>query len=70
MKLKKWKNPNLTSLNVKETYENTFDYPHAWQCPKCGPTTATEGIDGAFRCDKCKTILGKGDWVGDGPHPS
>lgn len=82
MKLKKWENPNLTSLNLSETNADTYHHPTAWHCsnPICPTnlpgypgypgTTATEGIDGNFRCDKCGTILGKNDWVGDGPHPS
>lgn len=75
MKLKKWENPNLTSLNLSETKNDGFHFPTAWQCPNpiCpskGPTTATEGTDGKFRCDKCGTVVGKNDWVGDGPHPS
>lgn len=71
MKLKKWENPNLTSLNLSETKNDTFHFPTAWHCPTCGPITATfDKNAGFYKCDGCGIELNRDHWVGDGPHPS
>lgn len=38
MEIKKWENPEMVSLNSKETKEesNTKDWPHMWHCLGCG----------------------------------
>lgn len=75
MKLKKWENPNLTSLDLSETKSDTFDMPHLWQCPTCKKTSVHVGShpgespDKAY-CDQCHRELTEDDYIGFGPHPS
>lgn len=65
MKLKKWKNPNLTSLNVEATESSTYDSPHYWHCPKCGPIVSPNPD---LTCpNECGNNLID---IGCGPHPS
>ncbi|EGT3615405.1 hypothetical protein FHH43_04015 [Clostridium perfringens] len=69
MKLKKWENPNLTSLNVEATETCTYDSPHYWHCTgTCGAIESVYKDDaGTFRCLKCNQPAFE---VGCGPHPS
>lgn len=67
MKLKKWKNPNLTSLNVEATEACTYDSPHYWHCNTHGPIVSPKEENGKFLCPKCGNPLID---VGCGPHPS
>ncbi|MEG1003866.1 MAG: hypothetical protein RSF37_10715 [Clostridium sp.] len=77
MQIKKWENPEVLSLNSKDTKNpDGFHYPTAWHCPTCGPVTATPvnkavgAPDGPHSCDVCKKLLYQENWVGDGNHPS
>lgn len=64
MRLKKWENPNVTSLNLELTKSCTYDSPHYWHCKKCGPIISP-GQN--FTCQNCGQQLID---VGCGPHPS
>ncbi|WP_194191080.1 hypothetical protein [Clostridium chrysemydis] len=69
---KKWTKPEISELSAKETLAPRH-HPTAWDCYNCVPkeTTASEGIDGKFVCDRCGTKEGDGlVWVGDGNHAS
>lgn len=36
--MKKWETPKVNELGVQATNEDasTFDFPHFWECQKCG----------------------------------
>lgn len=66
MKLKKWKNPNLTSLNVGATETCTYDSPHYWHCNTHGPIVSP-GPNLTCPKPNCgETLID----VGCKPHPS
>ncbi|MGL4570213.1 MAG: hypothetical protein ACRCVJ_04035 [Clostridium sp.] len=76
MQIKKWENPEVVSLNTKDTKEpSLFHEPTAWQCLTCNkPTSATPVTPGQnnlgdpHRCDLCGST--NVIWIGDGQHPS
>lgn len=46
--MKKWETPKVNELGVQATNEDasTFDFPHYWECQKCGKHHI-------FRPEKC-----------------
>ncbi len=71
MEIKKWENPEIISLNSKETKECEvpIDEPHYWHCTTHGKLTVADIIyeDGIVLCATCrKEVI----HVGCGPHPS
>lgn len=73
MKLKKWENPNLTSLNVESTEICTYDAPHHWHCMKCNKKVISPLIKpGPPETYHCPDPLCDAELVniGCGAHPS
>lgn len=65
MKLKKWENPNLTSLNIEATETCTYDSPHYYHCNNCHKPVVLPTQD--FKCPDCGGPVTE---IGCGPHPS
>ncbi|ELC8441844.1 hypothetical protein QYB59_000850 [Clostridium perfringens] len=71
MKLKKWENPNLTSLNVEATETCPYHSPDYWHCPQCNEGVVSPVVKPGptYHCPKLGCDAELID-VGCGPHPS
>lgn len=69
MQTKKWENPEIVSLNSKETKNEptTKDWPHMWHCLNCGRKLYTNNC----KCDNPNVVyLGPCEPHPDGPQGS